>query len=445
MRQRFVHWLRRLRGRTPSLLRRYLFSAAFGGLVIGLFYALRALAGGSSDARYTTIAFIVISVLLLFPAREWFARYLLSRSDYAALLGHDFHHLDFLSGHFGREALIYEITPELLEWLGCRSAVLALAEPSRRSFQTFRVRGGVLRVWNDIPHEQLVRSEAEIARRRTVIHDDELYLSPDVLALMRAFGARVVVPFVYRHRLLGMLLLQQSPAHRYAGVALDTYAGKAAVALHNYLLSARLVEPKAEQLERETARKIQSLLQLTHIPPLPGYTVRRLDRQETPCVVEFFPGADAETVYLVVLSSPRTGGSSALVLFGMLGCLYSYLHLKRRLSLHQLIAHIKRDPGLVRSRYRASILAGELSLSKRRLTAIIDGRDIDVREAARPEKVIVSPGWRNFLDLIPGKPLRVLAGGEPLLEIAAAPEGDRNARAEVPGGRESLEVEGGHA
>ena len=422
MKERLLQWARGLRGRTPSLLRRYLFSAVFGGLVIITFYALRAILPDSlAHSEYTTVAFIVISVLLLFPAREWFARYLLARSDYSALLGHDFHHLDFLSGLFGRDALIYDVTPALLEWLGCRSAVLATAEPDRKRFQTFRIRGGAVRAWVELPAEQIARAEAEIARRRTLIHDDELYVSADVLALMRAYGARVIVPFVYRHRLLGMLLLQQTPKNRYAGVALDTYAGKAAVSLHNFILSVRLVEPREFALEKETARKIQSLLQLTRIPTLPGYTVRRLDDLGTPCVVEFFPGQDPDTYYLAMLCSARAGGSSALVLFGMLGCLYSYLQLKRRVSLHHLIGHMKRDPALVRSRYRASILAAELQLSKRRLTVLVDGRDLDLRETQRPDRVIISPGWRNYVDLVPGRPLCVLANGEPILEIAVLP------------------------
>ena len=404
-------------------MRRYLFSAVFGGLVILTFYALRALLPDAwAQSPYTSVAFIVISVLLLFPAREWFARYLLARSDYSALLGHDFHHLDFLSGHFDREALIYDVTPELLEWLGCRSAVLAAAEPNRRGFQTYRIRGRAVRPWTDLLHEQVARAQADIARRRTLIHDDELYVSAEVLALMKVYGAHVLVPFVYRHRLVGMLLLQQTPQNQYANVALDTYAGKAAVSLHNFMLSVRLVEPRELSLERETARKIQSLLQLTRIPELPGFVLRRLDDLGTPCVIEFFPGEDPDTYYLAMLCSARAGGSSALVLFGMLGCLYSYLQLRRRTSLHQLISHMKREPGLVRSRYRASILAAELQLSKRRLTVLVDGRELDLREKERPEKVVISPGWRNYVDLLPGRPLHVLANGEPILEIAVAPD-----------------------
>lgn len=404
------------------MLRRYIFSAAFGVVVLLAYYALRSLVPpGDDQSTLTTVAFIVLAVLILFPARDRLARALLNRSDYAALSGHDFHHLDFLSGHFGREALIFDVTPELLEWLGCRSALLANAEPLTGSFQTYRVRTGAVREANPIFKEQLARCEDEIIKRSTtIIYDDELYLSADLLAFMRAFGARVIVPFVYRHRLLGFLLLQQIPTNRYAAVALDTYAGKAAVGLHNYILSVRLVEPRELSQERATARKIQSLLQLTTIPRLPGYNIRRIEGTSIPVVVEFFPGADTNTWYLTVLCSAQPGGSAALLLFGMLGCLYSYANLRRRVSLHQLVSHLKRDPGLMHSRYRAAILVAELHLAQRTLTVLVDGRDLDLRDAALPTRVMISPGWRNYIDLAVGHPLRVLFMGDPILEIALA-------------------------
>ena len=312
-----------------------LLSMVFGLLVIGIYYLLRLVipSGISFHEELTTIAFIIISVLLLFPAREWILSRFLSRYDYLAFFGHDLHHLELLARHFSVEDLKGKIFCEFCDWLGVPHATLAILDPGRNFYRyyTYRLGKGIQEDRN-FPNMEALIKYMKLHRRRVEILDEKL--TPEVRERMESLGIYLVDPFIFRKGLPGFLILYSPPRHTFADRALHYFADKSAVAIQNYLLSSRIIDSQLYDDELESARRIQRLLHETRIPRIECFEIEH--RGSSRAVIEFFKKSQ-DSYYFVALASTRLQSASGIILYGLLGSLHAILEREPGIQINELL------------------------------------------------------------------------------------------------------------
>ncbi len=394
----------------------WVFSLLFGIIIVSVFYSLRWLVPATLPRHneILTLVFIILSVLILFPARELILRRVLMRSEYASLFGQDFHHLDFIARQFTMDALVDEIYPELMSWLEVRTGRLAVLGSDRQHFQFFVYRNGQVsrgRFTGSPPDEDLVR----VLKFKHAPLDHREDQGTEARELLAKYRATIIQPFFYRRRLLGYLILGEIPRTRFARRALNMFARKAAISIQNHILSAKIIDSHPFEYELRNARKVRNLLQSAPIPQIPGYALKLLRDPDMPSVLEFFRGR--EVWYLAALCSSRQNSAAGLIMSGILGRLYSTMHREKNISLHRLLNELRKDPELAFSAYPFQILLGELRPDSNSLVLMVDGKDYHIAHPARPGRSLVSVGWRNFLELAENETIRISFQDDPLLDV----------------------------
>ena len=395
----------------------WIFSFLFGIAIVSVFYTLRWLIPPTHERHneILTIVFIILSVLILFPAREILLRRILMRAEYASLFGQDFHHLDFIARHFTVDALVDEIFPELMAWLEVRNGRLAVLGSDRQHFLFHSYRNGQVtraRFTGTPPDEDLI----QLLKQTNDPLDHREEQGEAAWEMLNKYRASIIQPFFYRRRLLGYLILNEVPHSRFARRALNMFARKAAVSIQNHILSAKIIDSQAYEYELRNARKVRNLLESAPIPRIPGYSFNLLRESQMPCVLEFFAGKDVW--YLAILCSPRHNSAAGLIMSGILGHLYSTMHREKNISLHRLLNELRKDPELAFSAYPFEILLAELRPESNSLVLMVDGKDYHITHPDEPNRSLISVGWRNFLELGEDETIRIAFQDAPLLDIA---------------------------
>lgn len=418
-------------GRTR--IKSWLFSLAFGLFVVAVFYVIRWIIPQNlvSYNQTVTILFIIIAVLILFPARARILARFLRRNEYTRYFGQDYHHLDFIARQFSVETLVGEVFPELMEWLGVRHGRLAVLEPSRRSYRFHVYRNGRLlksrHSYERRAGDPFIRS---LRHRRTGLDVAAPDLSPEVRTELERLGAARAHPFVFRGRLLGFLILHEPPRTRHAARALDFFSDKAAVSIQNYILTYRMIDSRLYDAELHAAARVQSILHNAPSPRIPGIALRRTEQRQFTSILEFFHAGE-ERWFVAGLSSERLTSAAGIVLYGVFGRLYSFIQREdpAQITMQRLLAALKR--GLAdRADYSVDVLLMELQPASGRLVVLLEGDRYSVVEISKPARTIVSRGWRNFLEMKPDETYRVSYNDRPLLELRRLSEAEREAARE---------------
>lgn len=403
---------------TGHLVRRSALSFIFGVLVILMYYLLRLLVpeGVPAYQQVVTVVFIIISVLILFPAREAILKRLLSRYEYLAFFGHDFHHLELMARHFSIDTLVTKIFPEFTQWLGVSGAGLAILDASRKHYGYYIWQDGALQSRTspmEAPRlaDELLRFMKK-NRSSFEIIDENI---PDyVRACMQNINAELIHPFIYRKSLVGYLILNQSPRHPFAVRALEFFADKAAVAIQNNILSFRVIDSQLYDQELQTARRIQRTLHETQVPEIKGYKIQTQGHGRS--ILEFYSQSE-DKYYLVVLSADRITGAAGIVLYGLLGTLYAILQRETEINMYQLLKVLRADPDYNRAEYRIDILIAEILPGNPRMMILMEGDHYSLYESQRPDRTLISRGWRNYVDIAPDSSYRLAYRNTPLLSI----------------------------
>lgn len=410
--------------------RRWMFSTIFGLFVIGVFYIIRWVVPPNLLLynQIVTILFIVIAVLLLFPAREKILHFLLGKTEFTQFFGRDYHHLDFIAQQFTTDALVQEVFPEFMQWMGVRHARLAVLEPGRRQYRFHVYRNGrLLKSRNSYarrPSDPLLK---ELRNFKDTVDIQMTGLSRAVRERMEALGAAQIHPFVFRNRLLGFLIMHEPPRNKHARRALEFFGDKAAVSIQNDIFTYRIIDSRLYDREISAAQRVQSIFHNAPAPTIPGYALRRPEQKDFASIVEFFRAGDHRW-FIVVLSSDRLTSSAGILLYGIFGRLYSFIHRERAITMHKLMANLKK--GLAdRSEYDFEILLAELLAEDRTLVVLMEGSGYEVVEISQPSHNIVSRGWRNFIELKEDRTYRFFYNQRPLLELGRS--SPQNARSQT--------------
>jgi hypothetical protein len=232
---------------------------------------------------------------------------------------------------------------------------------------------------------------------------------------MESVGAVLIHPFSYRNRLLGFLILNEAPRNRHAARALDFFGDKAAVSIQNYILSNRIIDSRLYDQELRSAQKIQSTLHDAPIPEIPGFRLRRRDHQS--CILEFIPAGRDGRWFLVGLTLDRITSAGGIILYGLLGHLYSFITREKNVTMHRLHSYLRKHREQTQADYPVDIVIAELVPKKRAIVLMSDGSNYNLRSLRDPNQPLVTRGWRNSLELSPGDGMLLSHAGSPLLEL----------------------------
>jgi hypothetical protein len=379
----------------------------FGLTVILVYYLFQWIIPDTNNSRdqIITLLFIITSVLILFPARDRMLSWLMQESEYQSLFGKDVHHIDVIGKHFTMNSLIEEIFPDLLRWLNVSSGKLAILDPERKSY-TFYIYGHGRLLKKDAQyHNSIDEIEKELLTRREAIYQDLPGTTPHFREVMVRFRAVLIQPIFYRKRLVGFLILHEYPRHKYERRALDLFADKAGVSIHGHILSSRIVDTGKYEQEFRTADRIRQFLQNTEIPEIPGYQVKSLKAAKALTLIEFF-SSTPDKRFLVIVYSPKISSAAGLILSGILGHLYSYIHLEENIVLHKLIGHLRKDTALHRSEYRMDIFVAKLN-ERTGAMSVVPDPGFEITDMNGMINIHIIPDWRNRIELERGKTYRI--------------------------------------
>ncbi len=400
--------------RIPSYRWKTLGFSLFSGAIVVLLFVVISQVVPPDTANYNeivTLLFLVSSVIFLFPARDRLHRLVFGRTESA--LFSDAHHLDFIARQFTIESLTQEVFPALMQWMGVRAAKLAIADRGRNHFVYYVYsEGQPVRTRQSYYHslEELLR----FARQERRPLAPELPAPEEIRRILSRIRAAYFLPIFYRNRMVGFLILHDPPANKYSDRALETFTGKAAASIQNSLLSARYMDAAAMDREFLVAEKIRKFLQRTEIPVIPGVSITTFAGEGAPVVIEFLRAPDqADVWFAVMFAADRLNGSTAILLSSRLGSLYSLGKKETHLNLHKLLSHFRRSRTDVYERIDLCIV--EIRPRENAVLCMLDGPGFRVSDPLQPHKTIVSPGWRNLVDLTDHPSVQIDYGGSPLL------------------------------
>ncbi|MBX7056542.1 MAG: hypothetical protein K1X75_00660 [Leptospirales bacterium] len=395
-------------------------SFLFALAVIGVYYALRWLIPAELALydQIVTVAFIIISTLILFPARERALALAVGRDEFSRFFGRDFHHLDFMAQPRSMEEMIHESFPAFMEWLGVKHARMAVLEPGRRSYRFHVYRNGILLKSRHIAPrgaDELLRA----LKAHGAIDIQDRSLSPGALKRLTEMGAVSAHGFRFRGRLLGFLALHDVVRNRFAPRALEFFCAKAGISVQNHIYSYRIIDSRLYDQEFSAAAKVQSILHNPPLPEIPGLLLRRPAQKEYDSILEFFQAAD-DRWYVIAIACEQMTMSAALELYAVIGRLYSVLQREENLNLHRLLGHLKKSLEEEAADYPLFSFAAELSPGRKIMVAMLEKGAFQIREVAEPTRALATPGWRNFIDLESNKTYRLSYRERPLLELRLA-------------------------
>lgn len=411
---------------TPSgryRLQSWVITAVSAATITALFFLLRAIIPDATDSpleaarreNLITVLFIVLSVIILFPAREYLLRHLFQRQDWETLIDEDIHHLDFLARQFSVDSLLHQIIPDLLFWLRVGSARIAILSEDRRSYRFHIYKNGRIIKGNAIYYQKTEELKREFKAYRRIARIDDEDLPEGLKEVMQQNRVAWIVPFIFRTRLLGFLFLMEPPRNKFADRALQLFAGKAAVSIQNHILSSKIIDAGEFERELQSAEKVHSLMKNSRVPHFPGFQLQPRQDASGSSVQEFF--TVDEGLFLVIFATLRGGGVSGLLLSGLLGHLYSLIHLERELSIHRILGHMRKDNSLLRMEPGVEMLIAQFHPSGS-MTVFVEGKQFRFQDTTQPDRILISPGWRNYVDLTPGIPYRIEHNNQVLLEIS---------------------------
>lgn len=409
--------LRKLKALAPQhSLYGILYSLLFGVMVIATFYAVRYVIPRTDEFynEIVTVLFIVISVLILFPARDQLMRGLLKKYDYDRIFGGDYHHLDFIARQFQMETMIREIFPELMQWLRVRSGRIAILDPERKQYTYHIYKNGELLDRQSSHFQDFEDISGHLKQIRGILHSED-ELSDDMVEFMERFRAVVLQPFIYRRNPVGFLILHDPPRHSHFRRAIELFAQKAAVSIHNNMLSNKVIEARMYEREFREASKIRRFLQNHRPPQIPRYDLLLHRHKKQLYLVEFLKESE-ETWFLIIICSVRYSGASGIILSGVLGHIYALFTHSDRMTLHRLLKLVRKIPNLMQSEYPMDFMIAEINTEQNTFKIMQDGAYRLVNKQNRDEDLSV-PRWRRSIQLIEGDEYSVEHRNTPILDI----------------------------
>ncbi|MDW7976372.1 MAG: hypothetical protein RMI35_07430 [Leptospiraceae bacterium] len=272
------------------------------------------------------VLFSGVVLFLLFTIKDYVSSYHFVGFNWDDLMGSEFHHFEFLSGNFSLKDVIEKITPELMIWLKIPEARLFILNPDRKSFTMYLYHKGKIENVHLIPKRRIFYITKFARRYQEIIHLNITLLREEEIRLLKKFNVYIVVPFFHFNKFMGFISFHHPTRNPHANKALELYATKVALLIHYEILKARMQNITQYEEEIKVAEKVRKMLQTYQLPNIPHFEFYTSNIYPA-CIME---GVQIESdYYLILLSTPKVDGVSAMILSGKLGYLYAYIQQNR--------------------------------------------------------------------------------------------------------------------
>ena len=377
-------------------LYRYLFSFIFSVLAVLVFYALRWTIPKNISMydEIVTIVFIVVAILILFPTRKKILSYFFHSRDYAFMLSGDFSDLDISTQPFAMETLLHKEFPVFLDWLGMSSGAIAILDPERKSYNLYYYHNKKMIRQQNLDRrtcEKLCRCLAELPTDGK-ISINETSLSEDVRQYMKELNAYHIYPLRYRKVVMGFLVFHKSLRKSYTKHILQTFKYKAALSVQNYILSHRVIDSRIYDQEFKIAQRIHGALKSSEAPKISHYEIK-WSKPEMGVVSDFFL-TDRKHWLFVSLSYMHFTGSVGILIYSILGQIYSLINMKRYLGLEQLAREIAITHSWQQTDLPINVLLLELGQRNPKFNFFMTGKDFTIFQQEK-----LSPNEKQYLPI----------------------------------------------
>ena len=359
---------------------RLLSSLIFGGLVVLTFYMLHWLIPEKilMHNELVTLIFIGVSVFILFPARERVLHYLLKEESYSSLPGRSLRDPSFAKRYLSVESLIHNDFPNFTERLQISASSLAILEVGRKFYRIYHYRKKRLS-----SNEVLDRKSCDtlcrlLAKNPQGVYVEHKALSKETQEQMKKLNARVIHPLLYRKAVLGFFVFRDLPRGTQAQELVEIFRYKATLSVQNHILSQRVIDNRVYDQEFAVASRIQKALENTAEPQIQNYKVQLLDR-DLPLMFEFFKLNKGRWLFALMICKSFTGPMGILV-YSLIGRLYSLIHLQKRIGLQKLFHSIKNSTEWQGTGNSIKLLFLELDEKAKRLSLLTEEEDFAVEE-----------------------------------------------------------------
>lgn len=405
-------------------------------MVISTFYALHWLIPEKLPMHYELVSLILIaiSVFILFPAREMLLAYLL-KDDHSLLFHKGLGDLGSIKRYPSIGSLIHNDFPNFIGRLGLSVSSLAILEIGRKAYRIYHYRKKKL-----ITNEILKRKEYDklcrmLAKNPRGVSIENKFLSKETQAQMKKLNARLIYPLLYHKSVLGFFIFRGIPLPRgdWAKEFIEIFRRKATLSAQNHILSQRVIDNRIYDQEFAIASRIQRGLKNTQGPKIENYKIELLDA-DTPLMFEFFMLAKRRWLFALMICRPFTGSTGILV-YSLIGQLYSLIHLPKRMDLQKLFHSIKSSADKQSAGASIKILFLDLDEKSRKMNFLTEERDF------RIEKHQNGPGMKvkrkNIVRKYESTSLEVEASLElsyqevPILKISNKSEGKTKSKARI--------------
>ncbi len=354
--------------------------------------------GIPSDIAYPQeISFLttmVISIVLIFPFQEKTLSYLngLFLSEY---LSDDRLSAKIAHKRFDADSLIRNVFPDMVKISNSPSGRLAILNKSETSYDIYSYSRGRQRKVKIRETNINTRLTNLLKSKKHSISITDVMNFPEINDDFMALKSNFIMPFIFREKLFGFLATTNIPSED-AKADLYFLSSKAALAVHNHILSFKVAENKKYKREFETAERIQFFIQSSQIPKIPNLNIELL-KTDSRTLIEFYPPNSGGLVF-VIFALPSFRKGEGLVLSYISGALYIHLRTFKN-NLLQIKEAIENTLKEISYSDPYELLIGFAEKEKNLLQILANSKEITAVRKENPEKNIISLGWRNLIEL----------------------------------------------
>ncbi len=337
---------------------------------------------------------MVISIVGIFPAQERLLSYFRSKflSEY---LSDDRLSARIAHKRFDADSLIRNVFPDMVKIANSPSGRLAILNKSETSYDIYSYSRGRQRKVKIRGENINTRLTNLLKMKKQSISITDVMETPELNEDFTALKSNFIMPFIFREKLFGFLATTNIPSEK-SKADLFFLASKAALAVHNHILSFKVAENKKYKREFEAAERIQFSIQSTKVPEVPGLVIQLLEKDHR-LLSEFYTPESGGVIF-VIFALPSNRKSEGLVLAYIAGALYIHLRSFKN-NLNEIKLSVENTLKEIYYTDPYELLIGYAEANKNLLQILASSRGITASKLDSPDKNLISLGWRNLLDL----------------------------------------------
>ena len=374
-----------------KIIYRILSPLIFSSIVILTFYVLHKLIPEKvlMHNELVTLIFIGISVLILFPARDRILNYLLKGENYSSLPNRSLSASGFAKRYLNIESLIHDDFPDFTNRLQLSASSLAILEGGRKFYRIYHYRKKKI-IANDILDRKSCDTLCHLLAKNPqgVYADHKITpeaISEEIEAQIKNLNARVIHPLLYHKAVLGFLVFCDIPRGAQAKEFVEIFRYKATLSVQNHILSQRVIDNRVYDQEFAVASRIQKALENNTEPQIQNYKVQLLDSNLS-LMSEFFMLNKSRWLFALMICKPFTGSAGILV-YSLIGQLYSLIHLQKRVSLRKLFHSVKSSADRQSADNPIKLLFMELDEKTKKISFLTEEKNFRVEKYKNLSKI----------------------------------------------------------